>query len=187
MNPAYYEDLAGRLHGLLITLQDRLGGQTRPLHQHVEAGEYGLALEEIAGTLARHAIAITDQERQDMLALARHMKMDDDLVPRALTRCPVPHGPSGPGKGEHLSWPEIGSSWQPPPGADSPDRGGMTQLRAYDAGLTGDPGCWVQPIKVYWSPLLDPGSPEYDPEFVAQVEWEEPGPDKDGPELEPGS
>lgn len=35
---------------------------------------------------------------------------------------------------------------------------------------------WVQPVKAYWSPRLDPGEPEYDPEFVARVEWEEPGP-----------
>lgn len=85
-----------------------------------------------------------------------------------------------------MSRPEIWPSWQPPPDADSPDRGGMTQLRAYEAGLTDDPGCWVQPIEVYWSPRLDPRSPEYDPDFAAQVEWER-GPDKDGPELEPGS
>jgi hypothetical protein len=52
----------------------------------------------------------------------------------------------------------------------------MSQLGAYEAGLTDDPGCWVQPIQVYWSPRLDPRSPEYDPEFAAQVEWEEPGP-----------
>lgn len=62
----------------------------------------------------------------------------------------------------------------------------MSQLGAYEAGLTDDPGCWVQPIEVYWSPRLDPRSPEYDPEFVVQAEWEEPGPDRDGPDLEPG-
>lgn len=68
----------------------------------------------------------------------------------------------------------------------NPDRsGGMSQLGASDAGPTGDPGSRVQPIEVYWSPRLDPRSPEYDPEFVAQVAWEEPGPDRDGPELEP--
>ena len=62
----------------------------------------------------------------------------------------------------------------------------MSQLGAYDSGLTDDPGSWVQPIAVYWSPRLDPRNPEYDPEFAARVEWEEPGPDRDGPELEPG-
>ena len=85
-----------------------------------------------------------------------------------------------------MSWRETGSLWQPPPDAGSPDRGGMSQLRAYDAGLTEDPGSWVQAIEVYWSPRLDPRSPEYDPEFVAQVEWEEPGPGREGPDLEPG-
>ena len=85
-----------------------------------------------------------------------------------------------------MSWREIWPSWQPPPGADSPDRGDMTQLRAWEEGLTDDPGSWVQPIEVYWSPRLDPRSPDYDPEFVARVEWEA-GPENDGPELEPGS
>ena len=98
MDAAYYEDLAGRLYGLLITLDDRLGGeQAHEFHHYIEVGEYGLALEEIAGALAQHAIAITDQEREDMLALVRHMKMDDDLVPRALTFCPVMHGHGGRG------------------------------------------------------------------------------------------
>lgn len=70
-----------------------------------------------------------------------------------------------------MSWRET---W-PLPGAEDATQGGMSQLAAYDAGLTDDPGCWVQPIKVYWTPLLDPGSPEYDPEFAAEVAWEERG------------
>lgn len=102
MDAAYYEDLAGRLYGLLITLEDRLGGEkAQELHHYIEVGEYGLALEEIAGELAQHAIAITDQEREDMLVLAQHMTMEDDLVPRALSFCPAKHGHSdvgGPAK-----------------------------------------------------------------------------------------
>jgi hypothetical protein len=49
------------------------GGQARLLHHFVEADEYGLALEEIAGALAQDKIAITGQERGDMLAMARQM------------------------------------------------------------------------------------------------------------------
>ncbi|HLM89550.1 MAG TPA: hypothetical protein VK284_11080 [Streptosporangiaceae bacterium] len=49
--------------------------------------EYSLALEEIAGALAREKIAITDPERGDMLALTQKMKMDDP-VPRARGFCP---------------------------------------------------------------------------------------------------
>jgi hypothetical protein len=70
-----------------------------------------------------------------------------------------------------MSWRDIWPSWQPPPDAED---------------LTDDPGSWVQPVTVYWSPRLDPSSPEYDPEFVARVEWEEPSPGQDGPEWEPG-
>ena len=46
-----------------------------------------LALEEIAGVLGLVQAAITDQERDDMLALARRMKMDD-IVSHALESCP---------------------------------------------------------------------------------------------------
>jgi hypothetical protein len=86
-----------------------------------------------------------------------------------------------------MSWRENWPSWQPPPDADDPDRdGGMSQLGAYEAGLTDDPGCWVQPVEVYWSPRLDPGArnttrsspPGSSGRSVAQT--------RDGPELEPG-
>lgn len=88
MDAASCEDLAGRLYGLLIGLRDRLErGQARLLHDFVEAGEYGLALEETAGSLAHYKTAITDQERGGMLALARQMQMGD-TVPHALGFCP---------------------------------------------------------------------------------------------------
>ena len=88
MDAAYYEDLPGRLYALLIMLEDRLGGhQARLFHHFIEVGEYGLALEEITGPLAQATIAITDQERRDMLTLARRMQMDD-FVPHALESCP---------------------------------------------------------------------------------------------------
>jgi hypothetical protein len=64
MDSAYFEDLAGRLYGLLIGLDDRVGSeQAQWLHHVIDVGEYGLALEDIAGTLAQDAIAVTDQER----------------------------------------------------------------------------------------------------------------------------
>jgi hypothetical protein len=93
MDAAYYEDLAGRLYGLLIALDDRIGReQAQLLHHFIEVGEYGLALEEIAGTLAQDGIAITGQERGDMLALATQMKLEGDLVSRALAACPQTGG-----------------------------------------------------------------------------------------------
>jgi hypothetical protein len=49
-------------------------------------------LEEIAGTLAQNAIAITRQERGGMLALATRMKLQGGLVPRALAACPQTGG-----------------------------------------------------------------------------------------------
>jgi hypothetical protein len=89
MDAAYYEELAGRLYGLLIGLDDRMDSeQAQLLHHFIDVGEYGLALEEIAGTLAQDAIAITPQERAEMLALAARMNLEGDLVLRALAACP---------------------------------------------------------------------------------------------------
>jgi hypothetical protein len=80
MNPvydaAYYEDLAGRLYGLVIRLGDRLSGdEAQWLHHVTQVGEYGLALDDMAKILAYGKIAITDQERGDMLALAERIKV----------------------------------------------------------------------------------------------------------------
>ena len=91
MDSAHFEDLAGRLYGLLIGLDDRIGSeQAQWLHHVIDVGEYGLALEDMAGTLAQDAIAVTDQERGDMMALADRMKLEGGLVPRALAACPRP-------------------------------------------------------------------------------------------------
>ena len=88
LDAAYYEDLAGRLYGLLIGLEDRLDRQDAgELHHFIEVGEYGLALEEIAAALAYARVPVTDQERSDMLAMTAAMGMDD-LVPRTLGCCP---------------------------------------------------------------------------------------------------
>ena len=93
MDTGYYEELAGRLYGLLIGLDDRIGSdQARLLHHFIDVGEYGLALEEIAGALAQDAIAITGQERGDMRALAVRMNLEGGLVPRALAAGPQAAG-----------------------------------------------------------------------------------------------
>ncbi len=73
----YFEDLAGRLCGLVIIFSDRLpADQVQWLHHVVEVGEYGLALEDLAAMLAYDKIAVRDQERGDIAALARQMGMD---------------------------------------------------------------------------------------------------------------
>ncbi len=74
---AYLEDLAGRLYGLVIIFSDRLpADQVQWLHHVVEVGEYGLALEDLASMLAYDKIAVTDQERRDIVALTRQMRLD---------------------------------------------------------------------------------------------------------------
>jgi hypothetical protein len=90
------EDLVGRLYGLLILVEDRMGPGRRATdaHHFIEVDEYALALEEIAGVLGLVRAAITDEERDDMLALARRMTVDD-FVSRALESCPRARGRPG--------------------------------------------------------------------------------------------
>jgi hypothetical protein len=93
MNPVYdapyYEDLAGRLYGLVIRLGDRMSGdEAQRLHHVTEVGEYGLALDDMVKILAYGKIAITDQERGDILALAERMKSEGGAVRQALGACP---------------------------------------------------------------------------------------------------
>ena len=56
----------------------------------IQVGEYGLALEDMAGILAHDKTAIAGQERDDMFWLARRMKMEEDKssVSRTPAACP---------------------------------------------------------------------------------------------------
>ena len=46
MDAGFYEDLAGRLYGLLIRLEDRLNcDDASVVHQFIDTGHYGLALD----------------------------------------------------------------------------------------------------------------------------------------------
>ena len=95
MNTESAEDLVGRLYGLLILVEDRMGSErAREAHHFIEVDEYALALEEIAGVLGHVRVAITDQERDDMLALARRMRVND-FVSHALESCPRASGRPG--------------------------------------------------------------------------------------------
>jgi hypothetical protein len=98
MDPGFYEDLAGRLYGLLIVLEDRLNcDDASIIHKFIDARHYGLALDEITRTLAHRTIGITDQERVDMLALADSVdvlaridgvRLPGDDVRAAVRACP---------------------------------------------------------------------------------------------------
>ena len=98
MDAAYYEDLAGRLYGLVIRLSDRMPADRAGWVHHVtEVGEYALALEDLAAILAHGKTAITDHERADMLTLGSRMTLRHDLagVLRACPRADEDHGPGG--------------------------------------------------------------------------------------------
>jgi hypothetical protein len=64
MDPGFYEDLAGRLNGLLIGLQDRLNCDDASItRQFTGTRQDGLALEEITRTVAHRTISVTDTGR----------------------------------------------------------------------------------------------------------------------------
>ena len=87
MDPGFYEDLAGRLYGLLIGLEDRLFSEdASSVHQFIDARHYALALEEIARTVAHREIVITGQEHAGILALAERGRRAGPGEPGAAAR-----------------------------------------------------------------------------------------------------
>lgn len=89
MDVAYYEEIQGRLHGLLIRLSDRLPSSSQAeVTDFIDHNEFGLALEWMADALSEKGLPVTTEERADMLGLAEHMEMDE-RVPQALDLCPT--------------------------------------------------------------------------------------------------
>jgi hypothetical protein len=85
---AYYEEIAGDLHGLLVRLGDRLPGEDITLIvEYIDADELGLALEQMADVLSEDQEPLTSNERADILRLVERMQMGD-RVPKALQFCP---------------------------------------------------------------------------------------------------
>jgi hypothetical protein len=88
MERAYYEEIAGQLHGLLIRLDDRLPGRDITLiAEFIDSNELGLALEHMADAMSEDELPLASDERSDMLALVERMQMDG-RVPRVLNSCP---------------------------------------------------------------------------------------------------
>jgi hypothetical protein len=81
----------------VIRLSDRIPADRAGWVHHVtEAGEYALALEDLAAILAHGKTAITDPERADMLTLGTGMTLRHDLagVLGACPRAGDDHGPA---------------------------------------------------------------------------------------------
>ena len=88
LDPAYCEEIAGKLRALLIRLDNRLLIKDVTLiAEFIDANELGLALEQMADVLSEDEQPLSAEERADMLALVDRMKMDE-RVPQALTFCP---------------------------------------------------------------------------------------------------
>ena len=97
MDPMSCEDLRGRAIRPADPARRPHGEHGAALiHEFIAAGEYGLALEELAGFLALAGTPITDPDRGVMLAPAQRMRMDDN-VSRTLAFCPCQvAAPAGP-------------------------------------------------------------------------------------------
>lgn len=86
---SYYEEIAGRLRGLLIRLSDRPPAKDLTLiDEFIDGNELGLALEQMADVLCEDGAPVSRDERTDMLALVDRMMMDD-RVAGALALCPI--------------------------------------------------------------------------------------------------
>jgi hypothetical protein len=85
---AEHEDVSGVLRGLIVRLDDRLSARDVTfIAEFIDAGELGLALEQMADALSEDEQPITPSERADMSVLADRMKMGE-RVPRVLQVCP---------------------------------------------------------------------------------------------------
>ena len=82
-------DLAGRIRGLAIMLDDRITvDQTRAAEELVDAGEFGPALEALAGALLAQGAAVPADLREDFDRLTRQVG-NHDVVAELLAGCPT--------------------------------------------------------------------------------------------------
>ncbi len=81
MDFATHADLTGRLHGLIILLDDQLTlDQTRFADELVDASEFGPALEFLADRLAENEAPIPDDVRRDFQRLSSEMGIVDRIM-----------------------------------------------------------------------------------------------------------
>lgn len=73
MDAEEWQALRGRLFGVLIRLESRLTARGVALiHEFIEVGEFGLALEQMADVLAEEDTPITAGERRHARAQRKH-------------------------------------------------------------------------------------------------------------------
>jgi hypothetical protein len=89
VNQPEFDEISGVLRGLVIRLSDRTTAQAAALvNEFIDAEELGLALEWLADDLSEHQEPVATDERSDMLALVRRMRMGA-RVENALADCPA--------------------------------------------------------------------------------------------------
>ena len=86
---ATHSDLIGRLRGLVILLGDRLTPeQAHGADEHIDASEFGVALETLADWLSEHATPIPDDIRRDFERLSAQIGIVERVM-RPLGLCPA--------------------------------------------------------------------------------------------------
>lgn len=84
-----HADLTGRLRGLVIMLDDKITiEQSRQVDELIDASEFGVALETLAGILAESSTSLPDDLRVDFERLANRMEIGESVM-ATLARCPV--------------------------------------------------------------------------------------------------
>lgn len=91
MDAHFYEELRGRLVGVLVLVADRLDARAAEyVTDFLDHAEYGLALETMTDALAEAEAPLTPDERQMILSVAHRMELNDGRVERNLSFCPGP-------------------------------------------------------------------------------------------------
>lgn len=88
MDRATADELSARLYALLIEVEGRLTDRSRTfVHEFIDVGEFGLALETMSEMLAEGDRPVSSAERAKFAALVERIEMDD-RVERSLALCP---------------------------------------------------------------------------------------------------
>ncbi len=88
MDFATHADLTGRVRGLVIVLAERLTlDQARLVDEFIDAADFGVALEMLAGWLSENETPIPDDVRHDFESLSVRMGIVERVIPQ-VARCP---------------------------------------------------------------------------------------------------
>lgn len=87
LDQSYYDDLRGKLHGLVIALGPALTeSEASAVTDFLDVGEYGLALMTLADIIVEEGKQIHAAEYESIVKFARQMKIEDKISPALSSR-----------------------------------------------------------------------------------------------------